>query len=171
MGLFKNTAKLALLALPNEPHCDWQGSRKTQECCSWCLAHFSPHLGVSQINQSITFSFSVSLCLVRSLSSSSSLVSCYSGRLMVSANRVAGCHPLLTYHRWWFLQLSPGITHTHTHTRMKNVDGTEQVQPVCQHLLWWAEHTKFTTEGGVNFGRGSHKFFLTEEVMFIQGNN
>lgn len=25
--------------------------------------------------------------------------------------------------------------YTYTHTRMKNVDGTEQVQPVCQHLL------------------------------------
>lgn len=28
---------------------------------------------------------------------------------------------------------------------IRNVDGTEQVQPVCQHLLWWVEHTKSTS--------------------------
>lgn len=55
MGLFKNTAKLARLVQPNAPHCDWQGSRKTRECCSLWLAHFSPHLRVSSVNYLLFF--------------------------------------------------------------------------------------------------------------------
>lgn len=51
-------------------------------------------------------------------------------------------------------------THTHTHTRIKNVDRTEQVQPVCQHLRWWAEQTKFKTGGGSEFLGGEITSFF-----------
>lgn len=106
-----------------------------------------------------------------SFSSPTSLsVSFYSGRLTASANCAVAPNSLWPITHWKHtkkenIQASEGVRngktlsllppsttnhppYMHTWANSRNVDGTEQVQPVCQCPLWWVECTNSTNRGG-----------------------
>ena len=58
--------------------------------------------------------------------------------------------------------------HQHHHQAIRNVDGTEQVQPVCQHLLWWVERTS-STSGGRGGWFGMKKVFKAWKLDLFFG--
>lgn len=114
--------------------------------------HFPTLCNAHNLCLCLSLSLSISVSLIRSLSLSFLLVSFYSGRLTVSANRAASCRPSLTYHRWWFLQLSLGWQgrlrspkHSRTHTQTIHIPHTLHTSPFeGAHSLQYT-HTKAHT--------------------------